>query len=297
MKWIILCVIATLCPYVGHLCLKKTRGFALYKIHSSFVSNPLWEINPISASERSFVKGVLNQPYRFLDKGAQSYVFLSEDGQYVIKFFKLHSLQPPWLLRVLRLPYHLQPLWVKKCVEKRMALMKTFASYKIAYEDLREQTGMLFLHLNKTRDLKQKIRIIDALGISHLLDLDSMEFLVQKRADLFYPQLKKLIEEKGIESGKEILSDLVDFLVKRNQKEIFDKDPDLATNFGFLDNRIVQIDVGRFRKDPERKNPSLYRDEILRITDQFNAWLKTHYPCLSEHLEREIASLATHKAV
>src|SRR5690242_19119162 len=259
MKWMISCVIVVLCAYVGHLCLKKTRGFALYKIHSSFAFNPLWETSPISASERTVVKGVLDQPYRFLDKGAQSYVFLSEDGQYVIKFFKLHSLQPPFLLRGMHLPFHLQPLWVKKLLEKQTALTRTFTSYKIAYENLREETSVIFLHLNKTRDLQQKIRIIDNLGISHVLDLDSMEFLVQKRADLFYPQLEKILEEQGMESGKRILSDLVDFLVKRNQKEIFDKDPDLATNFGLLDNRIVQIDVGRFRKDPERKKPSLYR--------------------------------------
>jgi hypothetical protein len=83
----------------------------------------------------------------------------------------------------------------------------------------------------------------------------------------------------------------VHFLVRRNQKEIFDKDPDLETNFGFLDDKIVQIDVGRFRKDFERKNPTIYHSEILRITDSFNQWLKMHYPPLSDHMEQEIASV------
>jgi hypothetical protein len=191
----------------------------------------------------------------------------------------------------LRLPFHLQPLWVQKRLAKRNTLAKTFASYKIAYEELKEETGIIYLHLNKTNGLFQKLRIIDNIGVVHPLDLDQMEFLVQKRAVLFHPYLEKTIREKGLQPAQTILSDLVQFLVLRNQKEIFDKDPDLETNFGFLDGKLVQIDVGRFSKDPQRNNRDVYRDEILRITDDFNKWLKLHYPPLSSHLEKEIISL------
>jgi len=182
-------------------------------------------------------------------------------------------------------------------LEKRQALIKTFTSYKIAYEEMKEETGLVYLQLNKTDTLQQPLVIIDNLGISHRLDLSKMEFLVQKRASLFYPFLEKTIQEKGLESAKKTVSDLVDFLVIRNKKEIFDKDPDLTTNFGFLDDEIIQIDIGRFRKDPQRKDLVVYHDEILRITDQFNKWLKIHYPVLSEHLEHKIASLTENETV
>ncbi len=244
-----LLIVSGLSIAMCRFCLTKTRGFALYKICSSLPFNPDWETPPLSEEENADVKKILSQPYLFLDKGAQSYVFLSSDGQYVIKFFKLHALHAPIWLQSIHLPFHLQPIWVQKLLEKRQSLIKTFLSYKIAYNELKEETGMVFLHLNKTDALHQKLVIVDNIGISHSLDLDKMEFLVQKRASLFFPYLEKTIKEKGLESAKKTLSDLVHFLVRRNQKEIFDKDPDLETNFGFLDDKIVQIDVGRFRKD------------------------------------------------
>jgi len=288
-----LCIllVGALLAWTGHLCLKQTRGFALYKICSSLPFNPEFETSSLSEEENKDLKKALDQPYRFLDKGAQCYVFLSQDGRYVIKFFKLHALQPPIALRTVQLPFYLQRVWVQKLLEKRQSLTKTFTSYKIAFEEMKEETGILFLHLNKTDHLKQKLVILDNLGISHPLDLDKMEFLVQKRASLFYPFLETSIQEQGMEPAKRILSDLVQFLVIRNRKEIFDKDPDLTTNFGFLDGKLIQIDVGRFRKESQRKDPKVYHDEIVRITDLFNKWLKVHYPALSHHLEQEIASL------
>lgn len=281
--------------WLGHFCLKQTRGFALYKIRSSLSFNPEWETSSLNQEQSTELKTILDQPFRFLDKGAQAYVFLSQDGRYVIKFFKLHSLQPPIWFDMLHLPYHLQPMRVSKMLEKKEALRKTFTSYKIAYEELKEETGIVFLHLNKSHDLQQKLTLMDNLNIAHAIQLDEMEFLVQKRASLLYPFIEKTVAEKGIESAKSILSDLVHFLATRNQKGIFDKDPDLATNFGIGDGKVMQIDVGRFRKDPQRTDPSVYHPEILRITDLFNQWLKRSYPPLSAHLEEEISQLIPHE--
>lgn len=298
-RWItyisLLTIAGAFFAWLGSFCLSKTKGFALYKIRSTRTFDAAWDTFPLSHEENATLKQALSQPYYFLDKGAQCYVFLSEDGRYVIKFFKLHALSPPIWLDLLQLPMNLSPLRIQKILEKRQSLHKTFTSYKIANEEMKEETGILFLHLNKTQCLHQKLTIFDNLKIAHSLNLDEMEFLVQKRASLFYPFLEKTIRDKGIDSVKPILSDLVHFLVERNRKEIFDKDPDLATNFGVLENKLIQIDVGRFRKDAHRKDPTVYHDEILRITDQFNQWLKMKYPSLSSHLEQEISSIIPHE--
>ena len=81
----------------------------------------------------------------------------------------------------------LLPASFLKKVDRRFALLKhDFDSYKIAYENLKDETGLIYLHLNKTDFLKQKMIIIDKIGIYHEIDLDSMEFLIQKgRAYLF----------------------------------------------------------------------------------------------------------------
>ena len=92
-----------------------------------------------------------------------------------------------------------------------------------------------------------------------------------------------------MDAGKAAISSLVALLKTRCAKGIFDKDPDVQTNFGFIGLQCVQIDTGRFRKDELERDPAVYRPEIVRITDKFNRWLSSQYPELSAHLELEIA--------
>ncbi len=145
---------------------------------------------------------------------------------------------------------------------------------------MREETGLLYLHLNKTSDLKRKLVIRDKLNIAHELDLDQMEFLVQRKATLVYPHIETLIQKGELTAAKMAITNLVSLLHDRYKKGIFDKDPDLNTNFGFIGTCALQIDIGRFREGGGRED----RDEILRITDNFRQWLDLRSPELSSHL-------------
>jgi hypothetical protein len=270
-------------------CYQKTDGFALYKICSSLPFNREWE--PSSPQAPKELSRIFDQPFYYLAKGAQSYVFASQDGQTVIKFFRIYHLRPPAWLSALSLPPALQPYKISKMIEKRKDLNKDFLSYKIAYEEMKEKTGLIYLHLNKTSHLKKRLTIYDKIGIAHELDLDGMEFLVQKKATLVYPAIDALMKSEGPEAAKEAIGALVRLLLFRCEKGIFDKDPDLNTNFGFLGSKPVQIDIGRFCRSAECKTRAVYRDEILRITDNFRQWLDANYPPLSEHLLSQIMSI------
>jgi hypothetical protein len=276
---------------VGYLCKKPTRSFALCKISSSLLPSKEWETAPLEGEREKELERALCQPYHFLSKGAQAFVFKSEDGRYVIKFFKLHHLQPSVWLRMLRWPWRMEGYRLEKMMEKRRELFKTFMSYKIAYDELSEETGMLFLHLNKSEHLKRVLSFSDPLGIVHRVDLDQMEFFVQRCAAPFFPQVEHYIALGEKERVKQVLSELVSILVMRNQKGIFDKDPDIGTNFAVLDHKTVQIDVGRFSKDEGRKESPVYGEEIRRITDGLIRWLEARDPLLSLHLQEEIAKL------
>jgi hypothetical protein len=275
----------------GYLCRIPTRGFALGKISSSICGSPEWNTEPLRQEQKEEVERALSQPYRFLSKGAQAFVFLSADERYVIKFFKLHHLQPSLWVRVLHWPWRTALYPLEKRVEKRRDLVKTFTSYKIAYEQLREKTGMLFLHLNKSDNLKRKLCFSDPLGIVHAIDLDQMEFFVQRYARPFLSELERYIAQGEREKVNRVLSGLVALLVSRNQEGIFDKDPDIKTNFGILNTEAMQIDVGRFSRDNGRKERAAYSEEIRRITDGLNHWLRERDPALSIHLQEEIAKL------
>jgi hypothetical protein len=273
-------------------CYRQTDGFALYKICSSLSYCSDWETTPsLSQDNEREIAPILDQPFYYLAKGAQSYVFASADGKTVIKFFRIYHLRPPIWLTALQLPLPLQSYKIRKMIEKNLELEKDFQSYKIAFQELKDETGLHYLHLNKTHHLKKSLTIYDKIGIAYQLDLDQMEFLIQKKASLVFPSIEHLINTEGVDAAKEAISALVKLLVKRCEKGIFDKDPDLNTNFGFLHKVPVQIDVGRFRKEQAGQAPEDYRNEVIRITDNFRQWLDQNHPSLSEHLLKEIQYL------
>jgi hypothetical protein len=285
-------VYAGLLILLQRFCHQQTDGFSRYKISSELPFRAEWETPPLSDAEKSELKKILNQPFDYLAKGAQSYVFLSRDGRYVLKFFRIYHLQPPLWVTHLKWPSFIEHYRQQKIAKKDQELHRDFASYKIAYDALREETGIIFLHLNKTKELHQSLTFYDKIGIKHEVDLDQMEFLVQKRAELVYPALEQMMATEGVEGAKEALSQLVSLLSLRCSKGIRDKDPDLNTNFGFIGHQPLQIDVGRFRLEEEKPGPqSVDRNEIIRITDHLNQWLKRNYPELSQHLEQTISQI------
>lgn len=277
--------------FAKQFCYKKTDGFAHYKILSDLTYNPEWV--PCNAGdEPSNLLQILDQPFHYLAKGAQSYVFASEDGETVIKFFRIYHMSLPLWMKALSFPQVLQPLKIRKMIAKRNELNKDFQSYKIAFEEMKEETGLLYLHLNKTSHLKKQLRIYDKIGVAYDLDMDKMEFLVQKKAKLVFPAIDSLMKTEGLDAAKEAVGSLVQLLLSRCEKGIFDKDPDLNTNFGFLNRRPIQIDIGRFCHEIESKTASIHQEEIMRITDNFRQWLETNYPPLSEHLLNEIQKIS-----
>ena len=276
MKWIVKISLFLVCFFItARFCKEQTGKFTVLRITSKLKAQPEWETIPLTAEEKSKIREILSQPYAYLSKGVQSFVFASEDGQYVIKFFRHDHLDAPFWLTP------------KTKAKKQNRLHKDFLSYKLAYENLRQETGLIYLHLNKSNNLNQTLDLVDKIGIHHQIPLDKYEFLVQKRASLLYTALNQMIEEKRIDSAKETLSKLVLLLAHRAQKGISDKDPDLNTNFGVIGTDPIQIDVGRFRK----ASPRLDKNEIIRITDHLHQHLMVQSPELDHHLKTQIENL------
>src|ERR1700690_2519160 len=77
----------------------RTTGFSLDKIASHLSYNPEWEVEALTERQREvLVQKVFSQAYYYLASGNQCYAFISEDRQYVLKFFKMQNLFPKgWL--------------------------------------------------------------------------------------------------------------------------------------------------------------------------------------------------------
>ena len=268
---------------IDRLVHREPVRFTLSKITSSQRYSAEWEIPPLTTEELKTLNQILNQKFTYYSKGSQSYVFISEDKKFILKFLKQEKLRPKSWLAYIPLsfnPYHQDYLFKKeKC-------RSTFSACKTAFLELKKESGLLYVHLNNSRDLNKKVTIFDKNGKVHIIDIDKTCFYVQKRAQLIYSRISELMHCNDIDGAKKIISSvfsLIDFLGK---KGVFDNDPILRKNFGLIDDVAVQIDIGKLQIDPLRQQTLAYKEEVGSITNSFKIWLEKNYPLLSEHFEQ-----------
>lgn len=188
----------------------------------------------------------LQQTFRYIGKGCQTYALASEDGQYILKLFKFKHL--------------------KRHPEKQQAL---FASYHLGFEEAAEETGVLFVHLAETPSSGRLITIIDKLGLRHKIDLDKIAFVLQKRA-LPLPEVMASMNEEQITC---LMHNVVCTLEALCQKGLIDQDPALLQNIGLADGHPILFDLGQLIKKEEMRDPALYRPYIHKQLAPFHAWL------------------------
>ena len=273
---------------VSAFCEKQTDKFRLTRIFSTLQHDARWETTPLSEVQSKEVDAILSQKYTYLGSGGQCYAFLSEDGKSVIKFFKHHRRTLPAWIKILPLPIQLAVKREKRLRAKEGKLLRDFASYKLSFERLKQETGVIFVHLNKTSHLNKQLMIVDKLNIEHKLSLDDVEFVLQKKADLVYPHIKELVKKNDQEGAQKAIRSIVELIVSRCQKGVFDEDPRIHRNFGFIEDNALIIDVGRLIHDPERKKPEVYIKDLHKITARFKAWLTEKHPTLVPVLDQEI---------
>jgi hypothetical protein len=261
----------------------QTAGFRLEKI----APDHAYESSVQTVAPSSEIKEALNQPYTFLGSGVQCYAFLSADKKSVLKLFKHYHMWPSSkILRQLPWPSS----WLKQTLEERGKRMdQILNSCQLAYDSYRKESALLYIHLKPTTDLKIKTQIIDKLGISYEIDLDQMEFVLQERAELVPTHLNELMRQGEVQKAKEAISSLLDLILARSAQGIANLDPIVHRNFGFIENRAVEIDIGSFKLSAEIKKPYFYKRELFFETLQLKEWCQAHSPQLLDFLNEQVA--------
>lgn len=290
-----LCLLVLVLDRVTVFCLKQTGGFSIYGISHNRPYDKTWEIAPLAPSVQQEVFQAIDQKFTYCNKGGQCFVFFSEDGRYVLKFLKQKLYKLPLWVRYFPVPYFIDHFRIKKKWKKLDKLNRDFTSYKIAYDELQNETGIIFIHLNQTTDLKKSLKIVDKLGIEHQIDLNKFDFILQKRADLLYSKIKKLMKKGKIDDAKKSLSEVLKFIITLCKKGIHDRDPSLSTNCGFIQSQPIKIDAGLFVRDERVKLPEVYKQELIRVSNPLKMWLRKKHPTLSPYFDQEIAKLIDEK--
>jgi len=271
----------------GHeLYQKKTRFGLLAKFASpTFSPSPEWELPPLLPEEQVQVDEILSQKFTYFARGSQAFAFISEDNKYILKLFKQHKWHPKNLLGYFPLsfnPYH------KDYLQRQKKQDGVLSSCKAALVHAKEDTGVLFAHLNPTSDTLKAITLIDKHGKAWELDLNKSCFLLQRKADLFYPHFKALMEKGDEEGAKQAITATLELLARFIDTGVFENNAILRKNFGFLDERPIQFDIGKFKCDPFRQGD---RQDIRIVTERFYCWTEKNYPTLIPHFDAKLSEI------
>ncbi len=281
MIWAVRLFVAFVLSWIAY---ERTDGFSLSLIESPLpLERPAQALSGASYAE---IETILSQPFQYLGKGRQSFVFASHDGKWVLKFFNQKYFRNPWYASV-EWPFFSKQR--ERELAKR-AKRKDFYlnSYAIAARELKEETGIAYLHLAaETRHLPT-IRITDKGGRTFEIDLNTIPFVLQKKGIPFYSVLDAAFATEGEEGLHRLLDRFLDSISLRIEKKIGDADHDVEHNWAVLGNQVFHLDPGRFYIDEELSNPQKLKSEWWRATHCLAAWLKKRYPEAELYLKGKV---------
>jgi hypothetical protein len=282
--------IATLAK-VDRIFFKRNNCFCVQFLYSSLPNQPEWDLLPLSPEEESTLDEILKQKFHYLAKGTHCYAFVSEDQKYVIKFhrFASHMRIFPWLTHPFSYQFSKRRKKIKEYNMRR--LHYNLQNYKNSYRDLKEETGLILLHINRTDSLHRAVTLVDNTKAEYRVPLDQTTFILQYKANLIYPTLERLIKERKIDEAKKIVSDIIHLIAISTQKGYADNDPILSRNYGLLSDRAIHIDVGDLIKKEGISLEENYIPHVKEMTESLRKQLANTYPELLEHYYQEINRL------
>ncbi len=206
--------------------------FFLYKLNGRFLKeNDQFCIGHIFREIPKRIK-TEGPKFHYLGKGHQSFVFESEDGTQVIKFYRY-----PSHLRAFSLKFWSHP----KEIYNIKKLHDSLESYKLAFSELKEDCGLL-------DSTFKSATLIDKSGAKYTVSLDDTTCFMQKKAGKIFPV-------KG--DATLLFSSLIDLIKRRTEKGIVDLDPVLKKNYGVVDGKVILIDIGRLKRQKADLNEQI----------------------------------------
>jgi hypothetical protein len=162
----------------------------------------------------------------------------------------------------------------EKMIRKKQHKEKEFFSlmqcYSNAFSHLKEETGLIAMHLSATDGEYPLCSIRDLHGKEFLLDLDRASFVVQSKATIVRDVYRSLETD---EEKKSFFQAMDTLLEKRAQKGFKDLGQGrvFELNYGFLEGKAILFDVGRLVYNEEVAMDPLPEIEKMqgRLRDRF----------------------------
>jgi hypothetical protein len=281
-------------PQLGEHCHREIVHFYSDVEEISMTSfhapEPRWDCKALSEADQQIVDTALSQHYRYLSKGGQSLVFLSEDGNYVLKFFKQRIFNIPRIST----PIDFLNIYLKRRKENQRSAKRNriYSAYQTGCDALSQETGILYVHFNTTSHLPRELFCTLASGETASWDLNHCDFILQKRAERLHAHLDKLLAESNVNEAGESLKNLLQLYCTFFHKNVRDRDINIKNNYGFIEGKPALYDVGRLIPCVGKKGKKKYQKRVhLNILPRFRKWVKLRYPLLIPYCDAAIAEI------
>lgn len=268
-------------------CAEPTQPFSIKEFSSNFPYSSVWEGRAPTSEENGMLENALGQEYSYLGSGGQCIAFLSSDRKYVIKFFKQKKFAVSSWTEKFPFPSLISSIVKKQAKKGELRRNKMFSAFLLSHKELAEESGLIYLHLNRTNHLQKTICIIGPDKIPYEVKLDEIEFVLQKRAELAFETINRLASSGNTQEAKLAIDKLLNLHLKLYAKGIRNRDPNLRSNCGFIDGEPIIVDVGRIVKG----TPKDFEREFARISVRLGNWLKASHPELLDHFEESVAKI------
>ncbi len=264
-------------PLLFVACIKQRRGFTLAKITPKHSYRLKCEGNPDRQRFLQIFHSFLQSEATYLGSGNHCYVFASNDGKYVIKFFKQNPMKAFSWRDLLPVPVNLQLHNLSQKEKRKRLREKTYNSYKHAIELLPNETGVVFAHLDASKILNRPLILRDKHGKKHRINANRLDFIVQKRARIGFDPLDELLRKAQAQKAFNAIASLFEVVISRCKLGLFDKDMQIYKNFGFIHDQAIETDVGEFYCASNEMRPNAFQ-ELHHVAWQIENWLKIHHP-------------------
>ncbi|MCC6127934.1 MAG: hypothetical protein IT584_01895, partial [Chlamydiae bacterium] len=227
---------------------------------------PEWESSPPTEE----VLSILAQPFSFLQRGSQTYVFASEDQKYVLKIFA----KPLKEYRFQRYTGKGKPHLSKD--HRRERVSGALQGYHLAEKLPQSASALIYTHLNLTENELPSTQIRDIFKRRYNLPLDRYRFVLQKKCEPLAPTLQKLARAGQIQEIQRLIQSYNKAIARRTSLSIRNSDTEFRKNFGILDGEVVEFDVGEYLFDPSLQRLENQQAEVDLFKNQLDYWLSRH---------------------
>lgn len=273
-----------------------TDGFRLDKIQTKQMFHK--ELFIDTSNQDDDINNILSQKFYYLDRGCQAYVFESADKKYVLKLLRYSKYNVPFWTDIIDIQKckKTSKKYLSQKAEK--AFWNTMTSYKRSYDDLKDQTAVCYVHLTKTDNLLTYLKIVDRLKREKIINPNKIGFVIQKKTQRLEDVMFQMSKSCDIKKGKEIIDSFFDLAVTINKKNIVNRDYNCVKNSGYLDSKVVGMDLGSYyAAEVDLLEKCNFSDEIRSSTKHLRKWLVKHWPELTYYYDEKIENIVSYYGI